>query len=179
MGTRLEYTGIEGYIYFKSTYYNTETAEETDTSDSEAVLANEALRYASIYAIRKHAGLAGNPRYSDARLETKRKQAENEINSALAAQYVLPLSEVPPLLGQITELLAAGYIDYEEFGKDGEGVKWLGEARSLIRSIQKGSQLLIGSDGTELGRNSKVDILDGYPDGPNTDAAKFSMADRY
>lgn len=179
MGTRLEYTGLEGYTYFKSTYYNSETTDETALADSEAVLADESLRYASLYAIRKHAGLAGNPRYSDGRLEVKRKQAENEINSVLAAKYVLPLAEVPALLGQICELLAAGYIDFEEFGKEGEGVKWLGEGRALLKAIQKGTQLLIGADGTELERNTKVGVLDGYPNDEDTDEANFSMADRY
>jgi hypothetical protein len=68
---------------------------------------------AAFILVNSLAGLAGNPRYSDARIETKRKQAENEINSAIAAKYVLPLEEVPALLGQICELLAAGYIAHE------------------------------------------------------------------
>lgn len=178
VGTTLEYTGST-YTYFKATYYNSTTSEETDDDDAEAVLADESLRYAALYAIRKHAGLAGNPRYSDAQLEVKRKQAENEMNSALAAKYILPLTEVPPLLGQICELLAAGYIDYEEFGKDGEGVNWLGEARALIKAIQKGTQILIGADGTELARNAKVGVLNGYPDDENTDCAQFTMSKKF
>jgi phage gp36-like protein len=178
-GSQLEYTGSEGYVYFKATYYNSATVVESGLADAVAVLADETVRYASLYAIRKHAGLAGNPRYSDLRIETKRGQAENEINSVVAAKYILPLAEIPGLLSQICELLAAGYIDYEEFGKDGEGVKWLGEARALLKAIQKGTQLLIGEDGTELERQAKVGILDGYPDDENTDCAQFSMADRY
>lgn len=178
MGTTLEYTGST-YTYFKSTYYNSQTTTETDAADSDAVLADETLRYASLYAIRKHAGLAGNPRYSDFRMETKRKQAENEINSAISGRYTLPLTEVPPLLGQICELLAAGYIDYEEFGKDGEGVKWLGSARSLLTAIVKGERILIGASGTELATNSKIMVLDGYPNDTGTDTAAFSMSDRY
>jgi hypothetical protein len=177
-GTILEYSG-SAYTYFKATYYNSTTVEETDISDADAVSGDETARYAPIYGIRKHAGLAGNPRYSDLRIETKRKQAENEINSALAAKYVLPLAEVPGLISQICELLAAGYIDYEEFGKDGEGVKWLGEARALIKAIQRGTQILIGADGTELERNAKVGVLDGYPNSSTTDAAQFSMADKF
>lgn len=162
-GTILEYTGST-YTYFKSTYYNSQALEETDIADSEAVLADESLRYASLWAIRKHAGLAGNPLYSDMRMETKRKQAESEINSVLYSRYTLPLTEVPALLGQICELLAAGYIDFEEFGKDGEGVKWLGEARALLKAIANGKQRLIGADGSELSVNAKVGVLDGYPD---------------
>lgn len=182
MGTTLEYTGST-YLYFKSTYYNSQTTEESSIDDATAVQADESLRYASLYAIRKHAGLAGNPFYSDLRLEVKRKQAENEINSALYARYTLPLAEVPALLGQICELLAAGYIDFEEFGKDGEGVKWLGEGRALLKALADGKQRLIGADGTELAVKTKVGVLSGYPDdsiasGSDEDF-KFKINDRF
>lgn len=182
MGTTIEYTGVEGYTYFKATYYNSAATEETDVDDSIATLADETTRYASLYGIRKHAGLAGNQNYSDYRMEMKRKQAENEIDSVIAAKYTLPLAEVPALLTQICELLAAGYINYEEFhdvGSDDEGKKWLGSARALLKQIAKGERILIGADGTELARNEKVDVLAGNPDDEDTDEAKFSMADRY
>jgi phage gp36-like protein len=177
-GTYLEYSG-SSYTYFKATYYNSVTSDETDVDEADSVAGDESLRYTSIYAIRKHSGLAGNPRYSDMRIEMKRKQAENEINSTLAAKYVLPLAEVPAILNQICELLAAGYIDYEEFGKDGEGAGWLASGRAQLKAIQKGTQILIGADGTELTRNAKVGVLDGYPNDEDTDIEKFSMADRY
>jgi phage gp36-like protein len=177
-GTILEYSGSD-YSYFKATYYNSTTGEETDTADADAVSGNESARYATLYAIRKHAGLAGNPRYSDLLIETKRKQAENEINSAIAARYVLPIAEVPALISQICELLAAGYIDYEEFGKEGEGAGWLATGRALLKSIQKGTQLLIGADGSELARHTNVARIDGYPDDEDTDEEQFSMSDRF
>lgn len=177
-GTVLEYAGT-AYAYFKATYFNSELDQETDIADAEATLADESRRYASLWAIRKHAGLAGNPLYSDFRMEMKRKQAENEINSAIVSRYTLPLSEVPPLLSYICELLAAGYIDYEEFGSDGEGGKWLGEARALLKAIQKGTQLLLGADGAELPRQADTGVLSGYPDSADEGAANFSMDDRF
>jgi phage gp36-like protein len=177
-GTVLEYTGST-YTYFKATYYNTETTEESAIADAEAFLGNESTRYAPLWEIRKHAGLAGNPRYSDLNIEKKRVQAENEINSTLVAKYVLPLSEVPGVITNICVLLAAGYIDYEVFGKDGEGAGWLASARAQLKAIQKGTQALIGEDGTELTRQSKVGVLDGYPNDEDTDEANFSMADRF
>lgn len=177
-GTTIEYTGSE-YAYFKATYYNAQTSEETSIDDAEAVAADDSGRYASLWAIRKHAGLAGNPLYSDFRMEMKRKQAENEINSAIVSRYTLPLAEVPPLIGRVCELLAAGYIDYEEFGKDSEGVKWLGEARALLKAMQNGAQLLIGADGAELARQQSTGVLTGYPNDEDTDAAAFSMSDRF
>lgn len=183
-GTTLEYTGDEGYTYFKSTYYNSQSLEETDTSDSEAVEADETKRYTSLYAIRVQAGLTENPFINDSRIERKRKQAENEINSVLITRYTLPLSEVPGLIQHICELLAAGYIDFEEYGPEGDGVKWLGEARALLKSIQNGKQRLIGSDGTELATSSSTNILLGYPDNDGTtdtttEERSFSIGDKY
>jgi len=58
-------------------------------------------------------------------------------------------------------------------------VKWLGEGRALLKAIQKGTQILIGVDGTELARNTKVGVLDGYPNDEDTDAAHFAMDDKY
>ena len=163
-GTILEYTGNEGYTYFKSTYFNSQTSTETDKTDSDAVAGDQSLRYASIYGIRKHAGLAGNPLYSDLRLEQKRVQAESEINSCLYARYTLPLTEVPGIITNICELLAAGYIDYEEYGQEGEGVKWLGSARGQLKSLQKGDMRLIGTDGQELATKTFTNSIKGYPD---------------
>lgn len=177
-GTTLEYTGAT-YTYFKATYYNSTTTEESDIADADAVAGDQSLRYASLYDIRKHAGLAGNPRYSDLRLETKRSQAENEINSTIASRYVLPLTYVPGIISQICELLAAGYIDYEEFGKNGEGVKWLGEGRAILKSIKNGTQILLGADMVELDRVLTTGVLNGKPDDENTDCAKFTMSDKY
>lgn len=182
-GTLLEYTGNEGYLFFKATYYNSQTTDESAIADSDAVEADESKRYTSLYAIRKHAGLAGNTLYPTSRLEVKRKQAENEVNSSLIARYVLPLAEVPDFLSQIAELLAAGSIDYEEFGADGEGVKWLGEARGLLKAIRKGKQILVGADGTELARATKTGRLDGYPAAApdvDTDAPKkFTINEKF
>ena len=181
-GTLLEYSGST-YTFFKATYYNSQTTDETDDDDAEAVEADESKRYTSLYLIRKHAGMVDNPYVNEAYVETKRQQAEGEINSAIFARYVLPLSEIPALIQNICTLLAAGYIDYEEFGKDGEGVKWLGEARALLKAIANGKQRLLASDYTELTRHTKVGVLQGYPDDSittgSTDDRKFKNSDRY
>jgi phage gp36-like protein len=179
MGSRLEYTGIEGYLYFKSTYFNSQTNEETDIAQSDAVLADESVRYCSLYAIRKQAHLTKNTLYPEHRIELKRKQAEAEIKSAIFARYLLPLSEIPQTIAQICELLAAGYLEYEEFGAEGNGGKKLGEARAILKRITDGKMVLLGSDNLELARVTKTGRLDGYPNDTGTDAAQFSMADKY
>ena len=177
-GTVFEYTG-GSYTWFKATYYNSTSFAETPLANAEAIEGNQSLRYTTIYNIRKAAGLAGNPFYSDFVTEIKRKQAENEIDSVLLARYTLPLTEVPALLTHICTLLAAGYIDFEEFGKNGEGVKWLGEARALLKNIADGKRRLIGSDGTELTHPTGTGSISGYPNDADTNPAKFTMDDQF
>lgn len=177
-GARLEYIGNEGYSYFKATYFNSTTDDETDLADAEAVLADESARYCSLYAIRKQAGLTNNPFITDLMIETYRKRSENEVNSAIFNRYTLPLAEIPAVIENATTLLAAGYLDYQEFGKDGEGVKWLGEGRGILKALSKGTQRLIGADGTELATKSRASTVQSYPDQvDNTNGPKqwFSM----
>lgn len=176
-GTLLEYTGTD-YSYFKATYFNSETSEETDIDDSAATSANESARYCTIYGIRKMAGFTNNPFISDGRIDDKRRQAENEINSALYTKYSLPLAEVPPLLTYVAECLAAGYLHYEEYGQEGDAVKKLGEARGILNRFKDGSQRLIAADGTELGVVSSTARLTGYPDS-TTPSKKFGMNQRF
>lgn len=178
-GTLLEYTGLEGYTWFKSTYYNSQTVEETAIADSEAVLADETKRYCSVFAIRKQAGLTQNPFISDGDVEVYRKRAENEVNSILAARYALPLAEVPAIIENACALLAAGYIDYKEFGGEGQGVKWLGEARGILNSIKKGTQILLGADNVALASGSShAAQLSGYPD-DTTEESTFTIGQRF
>ena len=163
-GTILEYTGSEGYKYFKSTYYNSVSFDETDQADSNTVASDQTGRYCSLYSIRKQAGLTNNPYINDGLLETYRKRAENEVKSIIMFRYNLPLSEIPAIIENCCTLLAAGYIDYQEYGKDGEGVKWLGEARGILNSIKKGTQRLIGADEQELPTIATANTVQGYPD---------------
>jgi hypothetical protein len=178
-GTLLEYVGDEGYSYFKATYFNSTDSTETDIDDADAVSGDASARYTSLFAIRRKAGLTNNPFIADDRLENKRKQAENEINSALYAVYTLPLSSVPPLISQIAELLAAGYIDFEEFGAEGEGVKWLGEGRAILKQITAGSRRLLDADLVELIRVSHANVPTGYPDNSEPSGPTFSMNDKF
>lgn len=187
-GTYFEYNGLEGYLYFKSTYYNSVSGGETAIAESTATLADESARYCSIYAIRKQAGLTNNPFITDGQIETYRKRAENEVNSYLYARYTLPLqnstavAEIPFVVENATTLLAAGYMDYQEFGKDGEGVKWLGEARSVLKAIQNGTQRLIGTDNVELSQKNLTKGIQSYPtqvDNVNGPDRKFTMRQKF
>ncbi len=181
-GTIIEYTTGEGYLYFKSTYYNSTTSEESNIADANPMYANEAVRYTTLYAIRVQAGLTQNPYINDGRIDRKRTQAENEIDSVIFRYYTLPLSEIPPLISRLCELLAAGYVDFEEYGPDGQGVKWLGEARSILKGIVNGERNLIGVDGTELPRKTLTQGIVSYPDSvddTNGPRQYFKMGQRF
>lgn len=176
-GTLLEYTGVQGYEYFKATYYNTETAAETSADDAEPALADESVRYASLYGIRKMAGFTENPYITDGRIEAKRTQAENEINSILIQRYALPLAEIPAIITYVCELLGAGYMHYEEFGNDTDGVKKLGEARAILKGFQDGTRRLIGADMIELDGGGSTNEIRGYP--TSNSGRKFTMDQRF
>ena len=188
-GTYLEYSGNEGYLYFKATYWNSTTSEETNVQDSDTVYGDESGRYCSIYAIRKQAGLTNNPFITDGIIETYRKRAENEIDSYLNARYYLPLTnssnvqEVPFLVENCAVLLGAGYIDYQEFGSEGEGVKWLGEARSILKALQTpGGQQLLARDKTEMNQKTLSNGIQSYPntvDDTNGPQQTFTMRQRF
>lgn len=173
-GTYLEYTG-EDYSYFRATYYNSTTGAETSQSDSTATQGDESQRYCTIHAIRVQAGLTKNPFVTDGEIETYRARAENEVNSIIMANYVLPLEngsgdfEVPGIIENVTVLLAAGYLDYKEFGKDGEGVKWLGEARGILKAIRDNKQRLIGSDMAEMASTGSNTGVSSYPNAVDND----------
>ena len=189
-GTLLEYTGGEGYLYFKSTYFNSTDSTESNLLDAAVSNGDESLRYCSIYAIKKQAGLTRNPYITDDIVEGYRKRAENEINSFLSAKYVIPLTnkttnatEVPAIVENIAVLLAAGYMDWQEFGKDGEGVKWLSDARSTLKKLQSpGGQQLLGTDNNEMLTRTLSNGVQGYPntvDNNNGPARFFTMGQKF
>ena len=168
-GTYIEYTGAEGYLYFKATYYNSQTLTDTMLTEAIPTLADESTRYCSIYAIKKQTGLLRNPYIANGDIDTYRKRAENEVNSYIFERYQLPLvteagtSEIPFIIENVTMLLAGGYMDYREYGKDGEGVKWLGEARAILKALQKGTQRLIDSTGNAFVQKTLTRGVQSYP----------------
>lgn len=185
-GTLLEYTGSEGYAYFKATYFNSFEVVESSIADANAVSGDESTRYCSIYAIRKQTGLTNNPYITDGLLEVYRKRAENEVDSYLNARYILPLTnsqgilEIPWMVENVTVLLAAGYIDYQEMGQEGPGVKWLGEARSILKKLQTpGGQQLLGFDKMEMATKTLSNGIQSSPDDSDCEGPVFRMGQQF
>jgi phage gp36-like protein len=148
-GTRFEYAGTLGW--FKATYFDSVAGDETDIADSTAVEGDQSGRYATVAGIRKRAGMTKNNYLQDDTFATARTRAESEVNSSVVVRYVLPLAEVPAIVGDITEMLAAGSVMCDEYGaEDGSRqVKMLGTARGMLKDIREGTLRLVGLDGTE------------------------------
>lgn len=150
-GTVLEYVGTD-YGYFKATYYNSFTGEESDPNEAQARAGDDSAHYTSLYEVRVAAGFLGNAYYLDSRIEDKRREAEAEVRSAIGRVYKLPLSYVPDYVRAITTMLAAGKILFQEYPDSDAGAKLLGEARSMLKKITDGVVLLYDLEEAELER---------------------------
>ncbi len=82
---------------------------------------------------------------------------------------------MPAVIENACVLLAAGYMDYQEFGSDGEGVKWLGEARGLLKAIRDERQRLIGEDGEELESKTMTSGIQSYPNTVDNDEGPIQL----
>jgi hypothetical protein len=158
-------SGGSGYWY-KTTYYNSDSASETSLALSIAVRGGGVGHMASIESIRIESGLLDNQNIDDGRFAERRDQAEAEVNAALAvAGYTVPLQTDSPLVENIVRLLTAGYMMMQEYptaeGEANPGKAKVKEARDLLKRIQNQELVLIDATGASLARTSQVS---GWPD---------------
>jgi hypothetical protein len=130
--------------WYKYTFYNSVSLEETDKSQSTASRGGSYGHYAALSDIRAKAGFANNLNITDATINTARLAAEGEINSTLAGLYTLPFSDpVPVSINTICKLLAAGTLLNDEYGPmsvsggGGRGDKAFTEARAMLKAIKE------------------------------------------
>jgi phage gp36-like protein len=148
-GTFYEYAGA--LAWFKATYYDSVSGDETQLADSTAGQGDQSGRYAAVWKIRRRAGMEKNNYVQDDVFEAARTRAESEVNSSVVVRYSLPLAEIPAIIGDITEMLAAGSVMCDEYGADdgSRQVKMLGTARGMLKDIREGTLRLVALDGTE------------------------------
>lgn len=155
-------------FWYRYTYYNSHTASETPLASSQALRGGDYGKYASIEEIRIEAGFQNNFDVTDQMIADRRDDAESEVKSVLyVAGYSLPLqSPIPPIVKNITKLLAAGYLLLQDYGvlNDGtnkEGVKKIQLARELLEKIRTKEIVLIDHlQETSYSRSGKIS---GYP----------------
>lgn len=146
-----EYTdtnGGSGYWY-KYTFYNSSTTDESPLSDAIPVRGGNYGLYASVDEVRDEAGLNDNPWITSQVIASKLSQAQSEVNGSLAiGGYTLPLETVPDLVKNATLMLAAGYVLTKDYGPEHTGTNKDGQlkikmAKDILMKIEKGKASLI------------------------------------
>lgn len=179
------YTDADGSsnYWYKSTYYNSTSLEETSLADSKAVRGGGYGNYASIESVRTQAGLASNKNITDAQIDEKRQAAQALVNSTLTGKYTVPFSApINPLIAEITRVLAAGYVLMQVLGNS--STRFYQEGKEMVESITNdgktgildklnaGTLSLLGETGSseELTSGSAI----GFKAWPNSSTATAS-----
>lgn len=168
-------TGVDTALY-KAVYYNSYSGLESSIDDSKAVYGGGGDHYCLLDEIREEAGFNSNDNIDDERIYRLRARAEGEVNASLVKSYALPLhtqtywedSSSQELIRQITILLSAGWLLYQEYpderesGTSKDGLLKIKEARSMLKDIREDRLILLGSDNNKLTLLSGIGIT-GYP----------------
>jgi hypothetical protein len=142
-------------VWYKFTYYSATGPVETDIAASNASRGGGYGRYTTNDAIRAEAGFNGNPNILDSLINSRRIDAEDEVNSELVGIYTIPFSPVPPTIARITREIAAGLLLSTEYGAmatgtSKDGTAKLKEARELLSEYKSREKTLIDATGTSL-----------------------------
>ena len=191
------YTDTDGSsdYWYKRVFYNPTTLVETPLAEANAYRGAQYPAYATIEEIRSKAGLM-NARYiTDEIVDEKRRAAQSVIDATLLGLYTVPFTTpVNPLIKEITQLLAAGYLLTQEATSG--GLRAQGQALIDQATNDKGTGLLDKLDQRLLkltgiaGGDESTPDAGGYNGYPNADTATnppeegggarmFRVSDRY
>lgn len=183
--------------WYKATYYNSVSTNETSLSNAEALRGGGYGHYCSIEDILKEAGLSTNAQIDETQVSARRDQAESEVQGVLAgAGYTLPLTDssdnayTPPVIENIVRTLAAGLILSQDYGAaaqggTNDGAKKAQEARDLLTKISDRTLVLTDPTGAQLAITSRVQswpddtTADVGTDGVTGEPAYFTMSKKF
>lgn len=190
MATRYtDATGSSDYWY-KRVFYNSTTAAETPLDEATAVRGAQYPAYATVEEIRDKAGLNSARYITDEKIDEKRRAAQAVIDAQLTGLYTVPFTiPVNPLIKEITQLLAAGYLLTQEATSAGlraQGQALIDQATGLLNKLDNKELKLTGLQGEA----ETVTDGGGYNAWPNGDTATadetvgggprmFRVSDRY
>lgn len=151
--------------WYAFTYLNSTNGYETNLAESQAIRGGGYDYYCSTYDIRKAAGFIDNPYVTNADIDAKRKEAQDEIDGALQGMYDVPFQ--PPINAMVsgmTRLLAAGLLLMENPGAAGmssaiyqQGMNFAQDARTMLNQIVTRKRFITNAIGQQtLDPNSKV-----------------------
>ena len=187
-----KFTDPDGSLsyWYKYTYYNSTSTDETDLSQTVAVRGGIIGQYETLDNIRSAAGFENNRNITDYYIDGFRRAAQDQVNGKLSGVYTVPFTApINSFISQITTSLAAGHIKLDQLGQsneDGRGmIEW---AEEQLEKIRSGSITLTDAAGTTLpkpnGTSSGVTGggmgMSGYPNDADQDNGfRFRSTDRY
>lgn len=187
------YTDDDGGVdyWYKQTYYNSLTLEETSLEDSTAMRGGDYGHYATLNEVREEAGFEDNPDITDSLVDDYRAMAEGKVKSALHyAGYTMPLAMTPSVVRMASRLIAAGMILNKDYGQSAEGTTKEGNAKieegeKLLKQIKDDEIVLVNEQDERLARTTKGATFSGWPDSTTEDTKgedgggvrKFRMTD--
>lgn len=164
-------------FWYRFTYYNAITLDETDLADSVAVRGDDFGHYASISEIRVEAGFENALNLKDSTIDLHRRAAETEINAALSGAYTVPFAPVPGIIRTLTIQLASAMLLIQAYGESAGNRQKLKDARAAIDGYKNQSSVLTDNDGNSL---STSDSISGYPGAPSREAPRyFRMGEKF
>lgn len=161
-GTQFDDSTGTSTSWYKATYFNSATLEETPLTDAIAPQPGESAYYTTLYKIRDEAGFKDNDYITSELIGRYRDEAQMEVDGFLAIAYSTPFTSVPKLVTHITTLLAAGLLLAKEYGTEADieisktGQRKIERAEELLTKIKTGDILLISPTGAELNKKSTV-----------------------
>lgn len=139
--------------WFKFTYTNLDTGDETSLSDSTATRGQDFGNYCSLREIREEAGALQAHNLADTTVAQCRTNAQNEINAGLRNVYgkKVPFNPVPGQIRTLTIQLAAALLKQIRFpGQDSLWGSQLKEARAKLTALQNKDDSLSDEDGEDI-----------------------------
>lgn len=164
-------TGSSAYWY-RFTYTNLDTGDETALTDSTAARGEDFGNYCSLREIREEAGALHAYTLPDTTVAQCRSNAQNEINASLRNVYgkKVPFNPVPGAVKTLTIQLAAALLRKIRF--PGQKSLWeddLDAARESLEALQNKDSSLTDDEGEDI-----VDSSIGFYPGDN-DYRAFRM----
>jgi|GEM_PF-5332859 len=161
-------------FWYRSTYFNATTNEETALDAVEARRGQDWGNYCSLDEIRDEAGFTSAFNLNDSLIFQHRRSAQSEINTALGSVYTVPFKPVPEIIRTLTIKLAAGMLLQSAYGeRSSQASLKLKEARDQIKAMQDRDQTISDEEGHSIAGG-------GITSWPGEDQPRaFHMGDRF
>lgn len=130
--------------WYRYTYFNETTLEETSLLDSEPRRGDDYGRYCSVSEIRTEAGFENAHNLKDGTIDQQRRAAEAEINSTLRSAYTTPFTKpIPQKIKYLTIKLAAGFLLQAVYhGQSAQGDTLVKDVRAQLKLLQNKGDVL-------------------------------------